>query len=335
MSLATGISRCGNRRGVVLAAATLGFGVIQLDVSVVNVAVKPIGVALGGDITTRQWVVDAYTLTFAALILSAGSLGDRLGARRMLLSGFVVFTVASAACGLVPSAGLLIAARAVQGSGAAALGACSLTLLNHTFPDGKRARAVGIWATGGAGALAAGPLIGGLLIAAAGWRLIFFINLPLGVAGWWLTARFAAESPRVRERAVDLPGQLASVITLTALTGATIEGGTAGFAAPVVVGGYALALAAGVSFVVIERIRDQPMLPPRLFRSAEFAATILIGLLINVVFYGLIFALSLFLQHQRGCRRCRQGWRSFPPRARSWRATSSPRVLSECWALAG
>jgi MFS transporter, DHA2 family, methylenomycin A resistance protein len=114
MSLATGISRCGNRRGVVLAAATLGFGVIQLDVSVVNVAVKPIGVALGGDITTRQWVVDAYTLTFAALILSAGSLGDRLGARRMLLSGFVVFTVASAACGLVPSAGLLIAARAAS-----------------------------------------------------------------------------------------------------------------------------------------------------------------------------------------------------------------------------
>ncbi len=125
-------------RGLVLAAATLGFGVIQLDVSVVNVAVKPIGAALGGGVTGLQWVVDAYTLTFAALILAVGALGDRRGAKRVLLGGFALFTLASVACGLVPAIGVLIAARAVQGIGAAALGACSLALLNYTFPDASR-----------------------------------------------------------------------------------------------------------------------------------------------------------------------------------------------------
>jgi len=120
------------------------------------------------------------------------------------------------------------------------------------------------------------------------------------VAGWWLTARFAAETPRLSERGVDLPGQVTSIITLTGLTGATIEAGTAGFRAPLVIGGYALALAAGVSFALIERARDRPMQPPRLFRSAAFRTTMVIGMLNNVVFYGLIFALSLFLQHQRG-----------------------------------
>src|SRR5580658_3806753 len=120
--------------GLVLAALTLGFAVIQLDVSVVNVAVKAIGTSLGGGVSGVQWVVDAYTLTFAALILSAGALGDRIGARRVLIAGFVLFIAASAACGAAPSIGVLIAARLVQGAGAAALGGCSLALLNHSFP---------------------------------------------------------------------------------------------------------------------------------------------------------------------------------------------------------
>jgi MFS transporter, DHA2 family, methylenomycin A resistance protein len=289
------------RQGLVLAAVTLAFGVIQLDVSVVNVAVKPIGAALGGGITGLQWVVDAYTLTFAALILSAGALGDRRGAKRVLLGGFALFTLASAACGLVPTIGALIAARAVQGIGAAALGACSLALLNYTFPgERQRAHAVGLWTAGGAAALAAGPLIGGLLIAAVGWRSIFFINVPLGAAGWWLTARYAAETPPARDRDMDLPGQLAAVVTLTALAGATIEAGSAGFGSPAVLGGYALALAAGTVFVLVERARPRPMLPLWLFRSRTFSAAACSGLLINIVFYGLIFTFSLYLQRHEG-----------------------------------
>jgi MFS transporter, DHA2 family, methylenomycin A resistance protein len=288
-------------RGIVLAAATLGFAVIQLDVSVVNVAVKQIGVALGGGITGLQWVIDAYTLTFAALILSAGALGDRSGVKRVVLAGFVIFTVASAACGLVPVIGALIAARAVQGIGAAALGACSLALLDHTFPDqAERARAVGAWATGGAAALAAGPLVGGLLIAALGWRSIFFINVPIGAVGWWLTHRYAAETQPAGDRGLDLPGQLTAVITLTALAGATIEAGRTGFGTPLVIGGYLVAAAAAIAFVVVEHSRARPMLPLGLFRSRSFSAALAIGFLINVVFYGLIFALSLFLQRHEG-----------------------------------
>jgi MFS transporter, DHA2 family, methylenomycin A resistance protein len=270
-------------------------------VSVVNVAIKPIGDALGGGVTGLQWVVDAYTLTFAALILSAGALGDRRGAKRVLLAGFAVFTVASVACGLMPAIAALVAARAVQGIGAAALGACSLALLDHTYPDrAERARAIGLWTAGGASALAAGPLIGGLLIAALGWRSIFFINVPLGAVGYWLAARYASETPPDLSRGADLAGQLAAVVTLTALAGATIEAGSIGFRSPVVIGGYAVAVAAGAAFVVIERTRARPMLPLGLFRSRTFSGAVSAGLLVNIVFYGLIFAFSLFLQRHEG-----------------------------------
>ena len=285
--------------GAVLAAVTLGFAVVQLDVSVVNVAVKSIGVALGGGVASVQWVVDAYTLTFAAFILSAGGLGDRIGARRVLLGGFAMFTLASVACGVAPSIGFLVAARAVQGIGAAALGACSLALLNHSFPGpAARGRAIAVWAAGGTGAMAAGPVVGGLLIAAAGWRWIFLINVPLGVAGAWLTARYGNETTRARDRGVDLPGQAAAVVALTALAAATIEAGSRGLGAPLVVGGYAVAVVAGVVFAAVEARRARPMLPMMLFRSREFSVTVVVGLLINVVFYGLYFSVSLYVQRQ-------------------------------------
>jgi MFS transporter, DHA2 family, methylenomycin A resistance protein len=293
--------RPARHRGLALTAATLGFGVIQLDVSVVNVAVKPIGAALGGGVTGLQWVVDAYTLTFAALILSAGALGDRRGHKLLLMAGFAVFTLASAACGLVPAIGTLIAARAVQGAGAAALGASSLALINHTYPEpAGRARAVSVWTAGGAVALAAGPLIGGLLIAAVGWRSIFFINLPLGALGWWLTARYAATTPSAPGRGTDLPGQVTAIIALTALAGATIEVGSAGAGSPLVYCGYALAAAAGSAFITIEHARARPMLPLSLFRTRAFSTAACAGLLVNLVFFGLIFAFSLFLQRQQG-----------------------------------
>jgi MFS transporter, DHA2 family, methylenomycin A resistance protein len=295
-------TRPARHRGLALTAATLGFGVIQLDVSVVNVAVKPIGAALGGGVTGLQWVVDAYTLTFAALILSAGALGDRRGHKLLLMAGFAVFTLASAACGLVPAIGTLIAARAVQGAGAAALGASSLALINQTYSEpAGRARAVSVWTAGGAVALAAGPLIGGLLIAAVGWRSIFFINLPIGALGWWLTGRYAATTPSAPgRRGTDLPGQVTAIIALTALAGATIEVGSAGAGSPLVYCGYALAAAAGSAFITIERARARPMLPLSLFRTRAFSTAACAGLLVNLVFFGLIFAFSLFLQRQQG-----------------------------------
>jgi len=275
----------------------LGFAVIQLDVSVVNVAFTPIGVALGGGVAGSQWIVAAYTVAFAALILTAGALGDRCGGKRMFIAGFGIFTVASAMCGLAFNLELLIAGRVLQGVGAAILGACSLVLLNHTYPEpGERARAVGLWAAGASGALSGGPLVGGVLIATLGWRSIFFINAPIGLVGIWLTARFAAETPRSRERGVDLWGQISVVVALMALAGAVIEGGSRGFTDPAVLAGLAVAAIAGAAFVLMEAKQPQPMLPLRLFRVSTFSSTAAIGLLVNVAFYGLIFVFSLFFQ---------------------------------------
>ncbi len=280
-----------------LLATSLGFAVVQLDVSVVNVAIKPIGESLGGGVSSLQWVVSAYTVAFAALILTAGALSDRAGARRVFIAGFVVFTLASAVCGLAPSMGALIAARVVQGVGAAVLGGSSLTLLSHAYPEpAERARAVGLWAAGASAALAGGPLLGGLLTATLGWRSIFFINAPIGLAGIFLTARWAAETPRSTDRGVDIAGQLTAVIALVALAGATIEGGRRGFGDPAVLGGFALAVIAGAAFVTIESQRARPMLPLGLFRSSTFSAATAIGLMVNIAFYGLIFVLSLFFQ---------------------------------------
>ncbi len=284
-----------------MAAASLGFAVVQLDVSVVNVAIKPIGAALGGGISGLQWVVSAYTIAFAGLILTAGALGDRIGARRVYVAGFVVFTLASMACGLAPTLGFLIAARTVQGIGAAVLVPCSLMLVNRAHPDpAARGRAIGIWAAGASVALSGGPLVGGALIASVGWRAIFFINVPIGGVAIALTIRHAGETPRGGASSVDVPGQLAAVVALALLAGSVIEGGARGFTRWPVLIGLALALAVAAGFVVIEHRRSDPMLPLGLFRIAAFRESAVIGVLINIAFYGLIFVLSLFFQRAQG-----------------------------------
>ncbi len=270
---------------------------MQLDVSVVNVAIRPIGLSLGGGVSGLQWVVSAYTVAFAALILSAGAIGDRTGAKRLFVGGFALFTGASVACGLAPSLGILIAARGVQGIGAAVLVPCSLTLLNHSCAnDAERVRAVGLWAAGASAALSAGPLVGGALVAALGWRAIFFINVPIGLAGILLTIRYAVDTPRSPGRGVDLWGQLLAILCLLALAAATIEAGAHGLGNHGVMLGYVVALAAGLSFVAVEARGSRPMLPLALFRSRTFSCATAIGFTVNIAFYGLIFVLSLFFQ---------------------------------------
>src|SRR6202046_503964 len=167
-----------------LFAMSLGYGVVQLDVTIVNTALDRIGSSLGGGVSELQWVVNAYTIAFAAFILTAGALGDRIGAKKVFMAGFAIFTAASLACALAPTAAALIAARAAQGLGAAILVPTSLALLHHAYPDEKeRGRAIGIWAAGASLALTAGPLAGGGLIALSGWRSIFLVNVPIGAAG--------------------------------------------------------------------------------------------------------------------------------------------------------
>jgi DHA2 family methylenomycin A resistance protein-like MFS transporter len=284
-----------------LAAMSLGYGVVQLDVTIVNTALDAIGTSLGGGVTELQWVVSAYTIAFAAFILTAGALGDRIGARRIFMAGFAVFTAASVACALAPDAATLIAARCVQGLAAAILVPNSLALLSHAYSDDTaRGRAVGVWAAGASLALTAGPFVGGALIAVVGWRAIFLVNLPVGLAGLWLAWRYAGETTPAPQREVDLPGQIAAIAALGLLAGAIIEGGSLGWDNAFVIAGFAVSAMCAVLFVWREARAPQPMLPLSLFKHRMFALTALVGLLVNVAIYGLIFVLSLYFQQVNG-----------------------------------
>src|SRR3984957_4975198 len=267
---AAGINACAEDKpaptnlatSLTLAAMSLGYGVVQLDVTFVNTALDSIGTSLGGGVAELQWVVSAYTIAFAAFILTAGALGDRVGAKRIFMAGFAIFTAASVACALAPDAPLLIPARSGQGLGAAILVPNSLALLSHAYPDEKqRGRAVGIWAAGASLALTAGPLVGGALIALVGWRSIFFVNLPIGLAGLWLSWRYASETPRSPQREIDLPGQLAAIAALGCLAAAIIEGGTLGWSNIFVIAGFVASAILATGFIINERRSPQPMLP--------------------------------------------------------------------------
>ena len=214
------------------------------------------------------------------------------------MAGFAIFTLASLACAAAPTAPSLIGFRAVQGIGAAILVPNSLALLNHAFRNEKeRGRAVGFWAAGASLALTAGPFAGGALVALAGWRSIFFVNLPIGMAGLWLTWRYVGETPGAQARSLDLAGQLLAIAVLGCLAYGIIEAGVQGAGDTGVLAAFALSSAAIVLFIVREARTSQPMLPLSLFSSAMFSRTAAIGLLVNVAFYGLIFVLSLYFQN--------------------------------------
>jgi DHA2 family methylenomycin A resistance protein-like MFS transporter len=284
--------------GAALAVAALRFFVVTLDALVVNVALPAIGHDLGGGITGLQWVIDGYTLMFAALLLSAGALSDRIGARQAYGAGLALFVAASAACGLAPQIGLLVAARLAQGAGAAIMLPTTLALIREAYPEaGKRARAIALWSLGAAVASAAGPVVGGFLTLLS-WRLIFFINLPIGLVALYLLTR-VARSPR-RPAPFDRVGQLTGVLGIGALTFGLIQGGGEGFTAPLVLGALAVGIVALIAFLVAQARGAHPMLPLDLFRSPPVAVSVSVGFTFTVGFYGLVFLLSLYLQQVRG-----------------------------------
>ncbi|MFP3603434.1 MFS transporter [Paraburkholderia sp. SIMBA_053] len=305
--------------GRVLATVSVGFVVTQLDVTIVNIALPEIGANLHANVAGLQWVVDAYTLAFAVLMLSAGALGDRFGARRLYAAGIVLFALASLACGVASGAPMLVAARALQGIGAAAMLPNSLALLNQSYGhDPKlRARAVGLWTAAGAISIAAGPVAGGLLIAAFGWRSIFLVNLPICAAGFLATLlwvpRLEAAVPAIARaetggpetapptpRGIDLSGQTLAIVALTAFVAAVIEWRPLGLSHPLVAGGFVLAALAGSAFVAVEARASAPMLPLSLFAGRSFSAAVLFGICVNMTYYGMVFVLSLYLQRVRG-----------------------------------
>lgn len=280
---------------LILMAALLGFFMTALDATAVNVALPGIGRSLGGGTAGLQWVVDGYTLMFAALLVSAGAVSDRAGARRVFRAGLVVFVLASAACGAAPRMWFLVLARVVQGGAAAVMMPASLALVRQAFADpARRARAIAQWTVGGAVAIVAGPLAGGVLTSAVSWRLIFVLNLPAGVVALALLRRTPA-SPR-REAPLDLPGQVTLVVALAALTLGIIEGGSGGFGSPLVLSSLSLAVLAGGLFALAEARARTPMIPLGLFRSRIVLFCAAAGFTVNGTFYGLIFVFSLFFQ---------------------------------------
>jgi DHA2 family methylenomycin A resistance protein-like MFS transporter len=291
------IKRLLDKPSLTLTAMSLGYGVVQLDVTIVNVAISDIGASFGGSMAALQWVVSSYTIAFAAFILSAGALGDRVGAKRLFVGGFALFTAASVVCAFAPTLLVLIAARAVQGVGAAILVPNSLALLNHAYEDGAaRTRAVAFWASGASFTLTLGPLAGGVLIKLFGWRSIFLVNLPLGLLGLWLALRYAKETPGNSSRRIDLPGQIAAALSLGSLAGVLIRGGQVGWMHAQVLFGALLAVATTAAFIALEHFSRQPMLPLGLFKHRTFRASAITGVLVNIAFYGLIFVFSLYFQ---------------------------------------
>ncbi|CAH2894484.1 MAG: Uncharacterized MFS-type transporter [uncultured Paraburkholderia sp.] len=281
-----------------LAAALLGFFVITLDAVVVNVALPTMGHELHAAITGLQWVIDGYTLAFAALLLSAGALADRMGARQAFGLGLVVFVVASAACGFAPALGALIVARLAQGVGAAVMMPSSMSLIRQGYTDPiQRGHAVALWAMGGAVASTSGPVIGGLLTL-MNWRWIFFVNLPVGVATLFFLAR--AHASTRREVPFDRWGQLTAVVAMAALTYGAIEIGAQGITASAVLASFAISSIALVTFVLLQQRGVHPMVPPELFAPRNARIAMVVGFTFMVGYFGLPFVMSLYLQQHRG-----------------------------------
>jgi MFS transporter, DHA2 family, methylenomycin A resistance protein len=288
------------RPSIGFAAICLGYFAIILDGSVLNVAVPAIRADLHGSLAGAQWVLNAYTLTLAGLLLTAGALGDRIGLRRMFLVGASLFTAASAACAAAPSILALIAARVVQGVGGAALLPATLALIPYLFRDrAGQTRAAVVWVGIGAGAVALGPLVGGLLIDAFGWRSVFLINLPIGVVSVLLGRISISETPR-RPRRVDRFGQVTAVIAMGLVTAAVIHGGESGWRSPITIGMLLAGLLVGAAFWTAEGRIHEPMLPPVFFANRVRTVAVVCASLMGFLFYGTLFLMSLYFQQLRG-----------------------------------
>jgi len=290
-----------NRKWWTLAAVGFGLFMIMLDNTVVNVALPSIRQDLGIGISELEWIVNAYALTFGVLLLSGGKLADLYGRRLIFIVGLVIFTVASLACGLATSAEILIAARIVQGVGAALMNPATLSIITATFPPRQRGMAIGIWAGVSALALAIGPLVGGLLTEHINWNWIFFINVPIGVLAV-LAARIFINETRdtSHEQRLDLPGLIASGVGLFALTYGLIQTNHYAWTSPLVLSMFAVAAVSLAAFVLLELHQRIPMLDLSLFRNATFAGANIVMLLVGLAMFGVFVFNSLFIQNILG-----------------------------------
>ena len=288
----------GNRRWWTLGAMCFALFMIMLDNTVVNVALPSIQRDLDASISSLEWTVNAYTLTFAVLLVTGGRLGDIFGRRRMFLFGVVVFAVSSAAIGLSPDQAWLVAGRAIQGIGAAFMMPATLSIISNAFPPEERGRAIGTWAGVSALALAIGPVVGGALTEHVSWRAIFFINLPVAVLAVVVTLFATRESrDETVARTIDFPGIAALSTGLTALVLALVEGNAWGWGSPAIIGLLAASVIALVGFFVIERRVRAPMIDIDQLRSATFLGANLVGFVISFAMLAVFFFVALYMQN--------------------------------------
>jgi EmrB/QacA subfamily drug resistance transporter len=301
------------RRRVILFTCCLALILTAIDATIVNVALPAIRSDLHASVAELQWSIDAYTVVVASFLLLAGSIADRFGRRKTFQAGLVLFSIGSLLCSVAPNARVLVASRALQALGGSMLNPVAMSIIVNTFLDPKeRARAVGIWGAAFGVAMAAGPLLGGLLVQSVGWRSIFWVNIPVGVVALALSARFIRESRAERARPFDPLAQVLVITALFALTSAVIDGRHAGWTTWPTAVGFATALASAVGLVAWESFQREPLLDPRFFRSFPFTAATLVAVLAFAAFSGFLFLNSLYLQEVRGMSASQAGFATLP-----------------------
>lgn len=298
--------------GLRITALATGFVMATLDVTVVNVAGATIQEELRTTLTQLTWIIDGYVLTFASLLMLAGGLANRIGAKKIYLWGMGVFFVASLACALAPNPGALIAARLIQGAGAALFMPSSLSLLVFSFPEKRRrTKMLGLWSAIVATSSGLGPTVGGLMVSAFGWESIFLLNLPIGLIGMYMTYRYIAPV-RAQATRLAVPGHVTWILILAAISFALIEGPQLGWAARPIVAAYAIAVVAAVTLAVRERRAANLVMPWCLFRQSGFAGANIVGFLFNFALFGSTFVLGLYLQQARGASPFEAGLEMLP-----------------------
>src|SRR5215813_2312917 len=298
---------------LILAICCLSLFMVGVDNTIVNVALPSIQRGLHAPVSGLQWTVDAYTVVMASFLILAGSTADRLGRRRIFQVGLASFTVASLLCSVAPSLGWLVAFRGLQAAGGSMLNPVALSIIANTFTDSReRARAIGVWGGVFGLSIALGPVLGGVLTDSVGWRGIFWVNIPVGVAGIVLTALFVPESRAARPRRVDPVGQVLVIAALASLTYAIIEGPSTGWTSPLILGLFALAAAAVAGLIFYEPRRGEPLLDLRFFRSAPFSGATLIAVSAFAATGGFLFLNTLYLQDVRGLSALHAGLYTLP-----------------------
>ena len=289
------------RRLLILAVLCSALLVVSLDATIVNIALPSIGRDFHASISGLQWIVDAYTLVVASLLMLSGSTGDRIGRRRIFMTGLCLFCLGSLLCSLAPGLGWLIAFRALQAIGGSMLTPAAISIVRNVFTDPReRAQAIGFWGATFGASMALGPTVGGVLVQAIDWRAIFWINLPIGVVALVLARMYVPESRAPRARRLDPVGQALVIGTLTPLTFAIIEGPRSGWGSPEIIATFAIAIAAAAGLVHYEGRRREPLLELRFFRSIPFSGASVIAVATFAALGGFLLLNTLYLQEIRG-----------------------------------